>query len=161
MNVCCAPCCSCFFLHSFACLCSFMLSLDLLIQHMKLLCSILCLRMIFMSHRHLIAWVSKVSFIISGSAWACNFVPFLRCQQPSSCIRCIRYASVNCCSWCYSLWCFFLMSLSMNILMSSWIGKLIETWSTASPSVLWMVSSSLLSWKPLYPYCWAADEHLW
>ena len=41
----------------------------LLIQHMQLLlCSIFCFRVIFMSHRHFIARVSKVAFIINGPA---------------------------------------------------------------------------------------------
>ena len=94
-----------------------------------LLFSIPYLRAIFMSRRHLIAWVSKVTFIINRSAWACKFVPPLCCQQPSSCIRCIRYAAFSCCSWCCSLWCcccHILMSLSMNNLMSLWVGKSIE-----------------------------------
>jgi len=83
-----------------------------------LLCSIIHLHEIFMSCHHLIAWVSKVAFIISGSAWSCNFVLPLCCQQPSSCIHCIRcvrwihcvhcihciwcvwYAAFRCCSWC-------------------------------------------------------------
>ena len=111
----------------------------------------------------------QIAFTISGSAWSYNFVPPLCCQQPSSCIhcirficcvRCIRYAAFSWCSWCCSLWCCCLMSLSTNNLMSSWVGKLIDTWSTASPSVLLTMSSSLLSWKPLYLYCWEADEHL-
>ncbi len=88
--------------------------LELQLQHMQLLlCSILYLRVIFLSHPHLISWVSKVSFITSGSSWACNFVPPLCCQQNSSCVCCIRYVAFNffvdgvaCCdgvavvSWC-------------------------------------------------------------
>ena len=81
-----------------------------------LLCSILYLCTIFMSCRHLIAWVSKVAFIISGCAWSCNFVLPLCCHQPSSCIHylrfihciccvhCIRYAAFSFCSWCCLLW---------------------------------------------------------
>ena len=141
-----------------------MFFLELLLQHMQLLlCSILCLCVIFLSRRHLIAWVSKVAFIINGSDWACNFVRHLCCQQPSSCIRCIRYAAFSGCSWCYSSWCCccrILMSLSTKNLMSSWVGKSIETLLNSSPSVLWTVSSNLLAWKPLCLYCWEADEHL-
>ena len=114
-----------------------------------------------MSHPHSIVVVSKVSFIINGLAWACNLVLPPCCQQPSSCIRYIWYAVFSFYSWCCSLWCCCLMSLSTNDLMSSWVGKLIDTWLTASPSVLWMMSSILLSWKPLYLYYWEADEHLW
>ena len=123
-----------------------------------------------MSHYHFIAWVSKVSFIISGSAWPCNFALPLCCQQPSSCIWCVRLVCCVCCiryaafsyySWCCSLWCCCLMSLSTNNLMSSRVGKPMDTWSTTSPSMLWTMSSSLLSWKPLYLYFWEANEHLW
>ena len=100
-----------------------------------LLCSILCLCVIFMSCCHLIAWVSKVSFIISGSSWSYNFVSPLCCQQTSSCIHCIPYVAVSCCSWCYSLWCYYchiLTSFSTNNLISSWVSKLIDIWSTTS-----------------------------
>ena len=42
---------------------------ELLLQHFQLLLySILCLHMIFMSHCHFIAGVSKVAFIINGPA---------------------------------------------------------------------------------------------
>lgn len=125
-----------------------------------LLCYIFYLCAIFMSCRHSIAGVSKVAFIINGPTWACKLVLPLCCQQPSSCIRYIWYVAFNYYSWCFSLWCCHLMSLFMNNLMSSWVGKLINTWSTASPSVLWTVSLSLLSWKPLYLYWWDADECL-
>ncbi len=138
---------------------------ELLLQHMKLLlCSIFCLRTIFMLHCHFIAWVSKVAFIITGYAWSCIFALPLCCQQPSCCIHCVHciwYASFSCYSGCFLLWLFCLMSLSMNNLMSSWVGNPMDTWSTASPSMLWTMSSSMLSWKPLYLYCWEADEHLW
>ena len=121
-------------------LCSFMFSLELLLQHMKIiLCSILYLCVIFMLCHHLIAWVSKVAFIINGSSCACNFVPPLCFQQPSSRVRCIWYAAFNFPSWCFSLWwcCFhILMSFPMNNLMYSWVGKLIDTWLIASPSVV-------------------------
>ena len=61
--------------------------LDLLLQRMQLfLYSIICLRVISMSHRHFIARVSDVAFITSGSAWACNFFLPLCCQQSSSCV---------------------------------------------------------------------------
>ena len=116
-----------------------------------------------MLFRHLIAQVSKVSFITSGSAWACNFVPPLCCQKPSSCIHCIWYATFSCCWWCCLLWCYchhILMSLSRNNLISSWVDKFINTWSTTSPSVLWKVYSILLSWKSLYLCWWRAYEHL-
>jgi len=140
-----------------------MLFLELLLEHMQLLLySILCLLVLFMSHRHLIARVSKVAFTISGFAWACNFVPPLCCQQPSSCVHCIRYVAFSCCSWCCLLWCCFrhtLMSFSTNNLMCLWVSKFIDTWSTTSPSVLWTVSSTPLSWKWFYLYCWEADEH--
>ena len=49
-----------------------------------LICSILCLHVIVLSP---LTWISKFSFIISGFAWACNFVPPLCCQQTSSCIH--------------------------------------------------------------------------
>lgn len=137
---------------------------ELLLQHMQLLlCSIFCLRAIFMSTCHFIVRVSKVAFIINWPAWACNLVLPLCCQQPSSCIHCIWYAAFSCYSWCCSLWCcccHILTSLSMNNLMCSWVGKSMDNWSIASPSVLWMVSSSLLSWKPLYRYYWEVDEYL-
>ena len=57
--------------------------------------------------------------------------------------------------------CDILLFLSMNNLISSSVGKLIDICSTACPSVLWTVSSTLLSWKPLYLCHWGADEHLW
>lgn len=55
-----------------------------------LLCFFPYLRVIFVSCRHLIASISKVSFITTGSAWACNFVPPLSCQQPSPYIHCVQ-----------------------------------------------------------------------
>ena len=65
----CAHCCSWSCCNSFACLSNFMLFLELLLRHMQLLLhSILYFRATFMSRRHLIAWVSKVAFIMSGSA---------------------------------------------------------------------------------------------
>ena len=81
------------------------------------------------------------------TCWACNLVLLLCCQQPSY-IHCIWYVVFNYCSWCCLLWCYcchLLMFLSRNNLMSSWVGKFVDTWSTASPSVLWMWSSYLLS----------------
>ena len=90
-----------------------------------LICSIFCLHVIFMLCRHYIAWVSKFSFIISGSAWSCNVASPLCCQQPSACIcyvhfifciRCIRYAAFSCCSQCCSMWCCCLMSLMYSCL---------------------------------------------
>ena len=42
--------------------------------------------------------------------------------------------SWTCFSYCS--WCCCLMSLSTNNLMSLWVGKLIDTWSNASPGVL-------------------------
>ena len=55
--------------------------LELLLQHMQLLlCSMFCLRVIFMSCCHFIARVSKVPLIINGPAWACNLVPPPCCQ---------------------------------------------------------------------------------
>ena len=123
-----------FLLQIFHLLCSFMFFLELLLQHMQLLlCSILCLRMIFISRCHLVVQVSKLSFIVTGSSWACNFVSPLCCQQPSSRIHCIQYDAFIWCSWCCSMWwcCHhILMSLSTNNLMSSWVGNLIDTWST-------------------------------
>ncbi len=139
--------------------------LELLLEHMQLLLYfVLCLHVIFMSRHHLIASVSKVAFTTSKFAWACNFVLPLCFQQPFSCVRCIQCATFNYCSSCCLLWCCYhhiLMSLSMNNLMSSWVGKFIDTWLTPSPSVLWTMSLTLLSWKPLYLCCWEADEHLW
>jgi len=85
--------------------------LELFLQHMQLLlCSILYLCAIFMLHHHLIAWVSKVSFITSGSAWACNFFLPLCCQQPSSCVHCIWYAAFIYCWLCFLLWCCYVIS---------------------------------------------------
>ena len=72
--------------------------LEFLLQYMQLLiCSILYLHAIFMSRRHLISSVPKVSFITSGYACACNFVLPLCCQQTSSCIHCIQYISFSSC----------------------------------------------------------------
>lgn len=134
----------------------FMFFLDLFLEHMQLLlCSIFYLRVIFTSHHHLITSFSKVSFTIGGSSWAFNFPLPLRCQQDSYYIHCIWYATINCCSWCFLLWFFchhILMSLSMKNMMPLWVGKSIDTWSNASPSVLWMVSWTLLFWKLLYRY---------
>lgn len=104
-----------------------------------LLCSVLYLPVIFMSRGHLIAWVSKVAFFTSGYAWACNFVPPLCYQQPSTCIHCIQCADFNWCSFCFLLWCcrhHILMSLFVNKLMSLWVGKFIGTWSTTFLSLL-------------------------
>lgn len=54
----------------------FLLQLILsLLKHIQLLlCFVLCLQMIFMLRCHLIARVSKVAFIASGSNWYCNFI---------------------------------------------------------------------------------------
>jgi len=124
MSACCAHCCSCSCCNSFICLCNFMFFLELLLQHMQLLlCSILCLRMIFMSRRRLITWVSKVAFMISGSSWACNFVLSLYCQQPSSCICCIRFihyihfVHCICCIWYVSFSCCSML-LAVMLLLS-------------------------------------------
>ena len=92
MSARCAHCYFWFCCNWFVYLCSFMFFLELLLQHMQLIfCSIFYLRAIFVSCHHFIAGVSKVSFIINGTAWACNFFlpPF--CQQPSSFIHCIWY----------------------------------------------------------------------
>ena len=157
VSACCTHFCSWSCCNSFACLCNLMFFLELLLWHMQLhLHSILCNRVTFMSHLHLIDWVSKVAFIMSGSTWTCNFVPPLCCQQPSSFIHCIRYAAVSYCSWYNSLWCcccHILMYLSTSNLISLWLGKPTDIWSTASPGVLWAVSSTLPSWKPLCLHC--------
>ena len=112
----------------------------LLLQHVwVLLCYIFYLHVIFMSWCHSIVGVSKVAFIINGPTWAFKLVPPLCFQQTSSCIHCIWYVVFSCFSWCCLLWfcCFhILMFLSMNKLMSLWVGKSIDTWSTTSPSVL-------------------------
>lgn len=161
VSACCAPCCSCYCSDSFACLCSSFSSLSCCFNTYN---SFFIPFSVFMwLHRHLIAYVRKAAFIISGPTWSCNFVPPLCFQQPSSFIRCIWYASFNYYSWCFSLWCcchHILMSLSTKTLMSLWVGKFIDTWSTTSRSVLWMVSSTLLSWKPLYLCCWEENENL-
>lgn len=82
--------------------------LELFLQHMQLLlCFVLYLHAIFMSCHHLITWVSKVSFITSGSSLAYNSIMPLCCQQPSSCVHCIWYASLSCCWW----WCLLVMLL--------------------------------------------------
>lgn len=140
MSACGAHCCSCHWCNSLDCLCSFMFFLSWCFSTWNS----------FFSPSSTFMWSSCL--VVASSAWSCNLAPPLCCQQPSYCIHCVRcilYDAFSYCSWCCSLWWCCLMSLSMNNLMSSWLGKLIDTWSTASPSVLWMVSSSLLSWKPL------------
>lgn len=154
VSACCTPCCSCFYYNSFDYLCRSCSSLSCCFNT----CKSFFVPFFFFarSHHHIIAWVSKVAFIISGSSWACNFVLLLCCQKPSSCICRIQYASFSCYSWCCSLSCYcshILRSLSTNNLTYSWVGNLIDTWSTSSTSVLWTVSSTMISWKPLYLCC--------
>lgn len=142
---CYAHCCSCFCYNSLDCLWSFIFFLSCCFSTCNSFFVPFYLCAIFMSYHHFISWFSKVAFIISGFSWSCNFSLALCYQQPSSCIhcihficcvRCILYASFSCCSWCCSLWCCFLISLPMKNLMSSWVGKPMDTWSTTSPSVL-------------------------
>lgn len=136
-----------------------MFFLELLLQRMQLLlCSILYLRAItpsphspnlqsFFHHR----WICLSLQLCSASVLPTTF--FLHSLH-----------LVYCRSWCCLLWCYchhIFMYLSTNNLMSSWVGKLIDTWSNASPSVLWTMSSTFLSWKTLYLCCWEEDEHLW
>lgn len=152
--------CSCY--ESFVYLCSFMFFLELLLQHMQfLLCSILCLCMILnvISSPHSL---SLQSFF--HHQWIC-----LSSQLCSTCVLSTTFLLHSFHSVC-CLQLLFKMLLAMMLLlsyldnknlMSSWVGNSIDTWSTTSPSVLWMVSSTLLSWKPLYLYYWEVDEHLW
>jgi len=61
--------------------------LEVSLQHLQLFLHFsLFLRAILLSCGHLIASISKDTFITSGSAWTCNFASPLHCQQPSSCI---------------------------------------------------------------------------
>lgn len=120
--------------------------LDLLLQHMQLLlCSILYLHGIFMSRHHLIASISKVSFTTSGFSWACNFVPDLCCQQPSSCLHCVQVC-------CLLL---LLMVLLVVMLLPYYLDALV--YEQLDVFIGRRAHINLFGCKP----CWAINDVLW
>ena len=113
--------------------------------HATLPCFFLYLFSIFISHHQLIAWVSKVALIISGSAWACNFVLTLCFQQPSSCVHCVQV--------------YYLLLLLMVLLVVMLLTYYLDVLVYEQLDVLIgkQAHRHFLGCKP----CWALDGVLW
>ena len=110
------------------------------------------------------ASISKVAFVMSGSSLNLQLCSTSMLSTTfllhSLHVGIFPSATADGATHCVSF-PFTLISLSMKKLISLWIGKFIDTWSTRSPIVLLTVSLTFLSWKPLYLCCWEIEEHLW